>query len=105
MIRATGGAPDDLRSDYEFVRLADLTSLSFCTGWPGEQRFGNWVVRLSGTRVLTPDVFGGAEIPIEITAHQIANQRFQSDNELRDALRRATTTTLTGAVAGTRTAL
>jgi hypothetical protein len=100
MIRATGGAPDDLRSDYEFVRLADLTSLTFCTGWNGEQRFGDWVVRLSGTRVLTPDVFGGAEIPIEIAATEIENRRYRSDDELRDALGRGASTVLHGSVVG-----
>jgi Protein of unknown function (DUF3891) len=105
MIRATGGAPDDLRSDYEFVRLADLTSLTFCTGWTGEQRFGDWVVQLSGTRVFTPDVFGGAEIPIDIVANDIANRRFSSNDELREALRGAATRTLRGTVVGTHAAV
>jgi uncharacterized protein DUF3891 len=102
MVRAAGGVVDELATDYEFVRLADLTSLTFCTGWTGEQRFGDWVVRLSGARVLTPDVFGGAEIPIEITAKEVANRRFRSDDELRSALCLATTRTLTGTVVGTR---
>jgi hypothetical protein len=105
MAGSAGRSLQDLSADYEFVRLADLTSLAFCTGWTGEQRFGDWVVRVSGTRVLTPDVFGGVEIAVEIEAREIANQRFQSDDELRDALRRGTTTTLTGTVAGTRAAL
>jgi len=103
MIEAARGSLETLRSDYEFLRLADLTSLTFCTGWTGQQRFGDWAVRLSDTRVLTPDVFGAAEIPIEIAAKEIANQRFQSDDELRDVLRRAATTTLTGTVLGMRT--
>ena len=99
MLRASGGRLEDLLSDYEFVRLADLTSLAFCTGWTGEQRFGDWTVRLSGTRVLAPDMFGGAEIPIEIEAKEIPNRRYRSDAELRDALTRATTTTLRGTAA------
>jgi len=99
MLRASGGRLEDLLSDYEFVRLADLTSLAFCTGWTGEQRFGDWTVRLSGMRVLAPDVFGGAEIPIEIEAKEIPNRRYRSDAELRDALTRATTTTLRGTAA------
>jgi len=105
MIRAAGGAPSELSTDYEFVRLADLTSLTFCTGWTGEQRFGDWVVQLSGTRVLTPDVFGGAEIPIEIVAAEVANRRFSSNDELRHALRGAETRTLRGTVVGTRAAV
>jgi len=105
MIRAAGGAPSELSTDYEFVRLADLTSLTFCTGWTGAQRFGDWVVQLSGTRVLTPDVFGGAEIPIEIDAAEIADRRFSSNEELREALRGAATRTLRGTVVGTRAAV
>jgi len=105
MAGSAGRSLEDLFADYEFVRLADLTSLAFCTGWTGEQRFGDWVVRLSGTRVLTPDVFRGVEFPIEIAAIAITNQRFQSDDELRDALRHATQTTVTGTVVGTRTAV
>jgi hypothetical protein len=100
MLRASGGRLEDLLHDYEFVRLADLTSLAFCTGWTGEQRFGDWTVRLSGTRVLAPDVFGGAEIPIEITAKELRDTRFHSDVELRDALAVAKTTTLRGVVSG-----
>lgn len=102
MVRTADSVLDELSTDYEFVRLADLTSLTFCTGWTGEQRFGGWVVRLSGTRVLTPDVFGGAEIPIEIAAKEIENQRFRADDELHNALRLATSRTLTGTVVGAR---
>jgi len=100
MLRASGGGLEDLLHDYEFVRLADLTSLTFCTGWTGEQRFGDWAVRLSGTRVLTPDVFGGAEIPIAIAAKELLRTRFRSDAELRDVLRDAPGKVLTGTVAG-----
>src|SRR5262249_519095 len=56
MLAASDGALDDLLEDYEFVRLGDLTSLVFCTGWTGEQRFGSWTVQLSGTRVRAPDM-------------------------------------------------
>lgn len=100
MVRASGWPLEDLLFDYRFVRLADLTSLAFCTGWDGEQRFGEWTVRLSGTRVVTPDVFGGGEIPLAITAREIPNQRFPSDAALRDALSCATTKTLRGSVVG-----
>ena len=100
MVRAADGRADELMTDYEFLRLADLTSLTFCTGWTGEQRFGDWVVRLSGTRVLTPDVFGGAEIPIEIAATEIENRRYRSDDELRDALGRGASNVLHGSVVG-----
>jgi hypothetical protein len=101
MLLASGLPLDDLAADYPFVRLADLISLTFCVGWTDEQRFGDWTIQLSGTRVLvTPDAFGGATIPIQVEAAVIRNQPFRSDEELREALRDAGTTTLRGEVAG-----
>jgi hypothetical protein len=103
MVRASRLQLADLVADYAFVRLADLISLAFCTGWTNEEQFGEWTIRLSGTCVVvTPDAFGGAEIPIEITASRIRNQPFRSDTALRDALIQATTATLRGEVAGSR---
>jgi hypothetical protein len=102
VLRTTGLSLNDLAADYAFVRLGDLISLAFCTGWTQEERFGEWSVQLSGSRVLvTPSAFGGATIPIEITARQIPNQPLRSDAELRAAMSAATTTTLRGSVAGT----
>jgi hypothetical protein len=103
MLRVSGMPLADLETDYPFVRLADLISLTFCVGWADEQRFGDWTVQLFGTRVVvSPDPFGGMEIPIEITARQIGNPPFRSDAELRDALKAADTTTSRGEVAGQR---
>jgi hypothetical protein len=102
-LRASGMPLDDLMADYAFVRLGDLISLAFCTGSTDEQRFGDWTVQLSGTRVVvTPDAFGGTAIPFEIAAREIGCRTFRSDTELRDALSNANTTTLRGDVAGSR---
>ncbi len=101
MLRANGKPLDELLADYPFVRLADLISLAFCTASPDAQRFGAWTVQPSGTRiVVTPDVFGGAPIPIEINAREIRWHTFRSDADLRHALSEANTTTLRGEVAG-----
>ena len=98
-LRASGLPLDELRGDYVFVRLADLISLTFCTGWTDVQRFDQWTVRLSGSRVVvSPEGFDGAEIPIEIDARDIRNQPLQSDQELREALSEADTTVLRGMV-------
>jgi uncharacterized protein DUF3891 len=103
MLGASALPLNDLLADYAFVRLADLTSLAFCTGSTDEQRFGDWTIQLSGTRVVvTPDAFGAAEIPIEVRARRVRNHPFRSDRELRDALSEAKATTLRGEVAGTR---
>lgn len=106
MARASGIPLDDLAADYAYVRLADLISLAFCTGWAVEHRFGDWTIQLSGTRVVvTPDVFGGAEIPFEVRATEIRHQPFRSDAELRDALSEGTSTMLRGEAAGRQSSL
>jgi hypothetical protein len=99
----SGLSHDDLLEDYQFVRLADLISLTFCTGWTGEQRFAEWRIRPAGARVtVIPDPFAGREVPFRIAARQIPSRRFQSDEDLRQALREAETIALEGTVCGDR---
>jgi hypothetical protein len=99
-LRKSGLPLDDLAADYAFVRLADLISLTFCAGWTHEQEFGGWTVQLSSTGVkVTPDLFAGTEVLIEITAREVPNRRFRSDADLRDALTEAEVRTLHGVVA------
>ena len=101
MVRASGIPSDDLPADYAFVRLGDLISLTFCTAWTDEQRFGEWTVRLSGSRlVIAPNAFGGDEIPIQITARVVPARRFRSDTDVREAVSRADAATLRGTVGG-----
>ena len=88
-------------ADYPFLRLGDLISLAFCTGSTDVQTFGGWTVQLSGARVaVTPDPFGGATIPVAISARTIHPHSFGSDAELHDTLRHASSTILRGEVAG-----
>jgi len=99
MQRARGLPLDELLIDYVFVRLADLISLTFCTGWSDEQRFAEWTVQRFGARVVVaPDAFGGAEIPVEIQAKEIRSQPFRSDEQLREVLRETDVMTLKGVV-------
>jgi hypothetical protein len=51
MLRARGLPLGVLVDDYPFVRLGDLISLAFCTGHTDAQRFDEWTIQLSGTRV------------------------------------------------------
>jgi uncharacterized protein DUF3891 len=100
MLRAGRGLFDDLLADYAFVRLADLISLTFCTGWTDEQRFGEWTVQRFDARVVvSPSAFSGTGVPIEIEAREIRNRPFRSDMELRDAIREGGVITLEGVVA------
>ena len=102
MLRAGGHAPR--RSPGRLRRssaLDDLISLTFCTGWTDEQRFGASTIQLSGWRVVvTPNPFGGATIPFEIAARAVRNPPYRSDADLREACREATLVTLRGEVAG-----
>ena len=99
MVGRAGMPLGDLIADYAFVRLADLISLTFCTGWTDEQRFSDWTIRPTGTGVrVSPDAFGGKLIPIEITAKEIPDQPFRSDAELRSALSAAKLARLQGEV-------
>ena len=101
MVDASGLPLEELLSDYPFVRLADLISLSFCTGSTDELRFDSYRAQLAGTRVVvTPDVFGGAELPIEIGMREIRNETFDSDAALRLAVSKAESMTLRGVVTG-----
>ena len=56
MLGAPGMSLADLEDDYVFVRLGDLISLTFCTGWTDEQCFGSSTIQLSGWRVVVPRI-------------------------------------------------
>jgi hypothetical protein len=100
LLAVNGGSLTDLLDDYTFVRLADLISLAFCTGWTDEHTFGHWIVRLSGSEVtVTPGAFGGATVPFELTAREVHQSSFHSDADLHRALTHARAVTLTGTVA------
>jgi hypothetical protein len=99
MVQASGFSYDELVSDYEFLRLADLISLVFCMAAPEAQHFGQWSVEFTGDRVVvSPNPFDNAMIPIEIRALEIRDQPFRSDEELRATVRSASTVILRGAV-------
>jgi uncharacterized protein DUF3891 len=99
-VRQSGLTHDDLLADYPFVRLGDLASLAFCTASTDEQRFAPWTVKLAGSRVtVTPSPFAGSTVDLEIVAREIRTGPFQSDAELRAAVREAPSRILRGQVA------
>ena len=49
MLSASGEEPAALSSDYAFVRLGDLISLAFCTGWTDALHFAEWTVSRADT--------------------------------------------------------
>jgi len=102
LLQASGLTVDELFSDYEFVRLADLISLVFCMALTQTQQFGHWTVQFADDRVVvTPDPFGKTAIPIEIPARALRDQPFRSDEDLRAAVIAAKNVTVRGTVSGT----
>jgi hypothetical protein len=101
MLRASGVEPGALPSDYVFVRLGDLISLAFCTGWTDALHFAEWTVSRTDTDVhVSPDPFGGAVIPLEVQARALPPGPYQTDSLLQDAFADASVTTLRGAASG-----
>ena len=82
-LAASGASIDDLHHDYRFLRLGDLLSLTFCNAWPEPQAdaFG-YRIRFDGTRLtVSPDPFGGDEIPLEITARTLPKRPYESADD------------------------
>ena len=93
---------DVLLSDYRWLRTGDILSLAFSNGWTDAQhdeRGGS--VRLTGDRlVLTPDPFGGTEVPLAVPARAVSAASFASADAAAAAYARAPVTILTGIAAG-----
>ena len=90
---------DDLIVDYAFVRLGDLISLTFCTGWTTPQHYLDWTVQRDGDTVLvTPDLFGGDAVSLEIEGTEIPRRRYQSDRDLREEIAKGRKCRLSGSV-------
>jgi Protein of unknown function (DUF3891) len=100
----TSASREELWSDYAFLRLADLISLTFCNGWRDQaQDHGGFSVRGDTEGVLvTPDPFGSARIRMHVTAVLIPNAPFPSSAEVLKAIERGEQQTLTGVVRGWR---
>jgi hypothetical protein len=92
----------ELHEDYPYVRIGDLISLIFCNRW-SEERYRDWTFSLDGVRVsVSPDPFGGRDVPFEITAVEVGDIPYTSDEELRSALGQGSRVVLGGVVSGRR---
>jgi len=101
LVTCCGVTLEQLIDDYTFVRLGDLISLTFCTDHMDLSQFGEWHVRRVGADVvIEPDIFGGATVPVAITARELSRTTFSSDAALHDALHSAPERELRGVVRG-----
>jgi hypothetical protein len=90
---------DNLIADYAFVRLGDLISLTLCTGWTTAQHYGEWTVQRDESSVLvTPDLFGGETVSLQIEGTEIPNRRYQSDRDLQEEIAKGRKRQLSGEI-------
>jgi hypothetical protein len=84
---ATGIAMNDLLSDYAFVRIGDLTSLTFCNAWPEQQVDDvRYAIRFDGRRLtIAPDPFEGRMFAIEVNARELPKRPLRSAAEAHAA--------------------
>lgn len=99
---ATPSTLSDLLRDYLYLRVGDLVSLTFCTGWTDVQTDdGGYTVQFDGGRVIiTPDPFAGAEVPLEIAARELPDRSFRSTSDAQSAFSRAPRVAVTGVASG-----
>ena len=101
MVRASALSLEDLATDYPYVRLADLISLTFCVGWTEPQRFEDYTVsRLASRIAVTPEIFAGKTIPIAVPVIEIPNQPYSSNARLHAAIADGRAGVLNGEVCG-----
>lgn len=63
---------DELLSDYLFLRIGDLASLTFCTAANLQVGEFGYIVRLEDDQlIITPDPFEGAEVPLQISGRDL----------------------------------
>ena len=73
--------------DYEFLRLADLLSLTFCNRWADPVEHGGFRAILDGdTLTIAPDPFGGGDVPFRVRARRIPDRLYASDLDLQKTL-------------------
>lgn len=88
----------ELDRDYPFVRIGDLISLVYCNPWK-EETYRDWTIRCDdGLVTVTPDPFGGREIPFQIAAIELPDRPFTSDDDFVTTLRKAPRVSLSGSI-------
>jgi hypothetical protein len=101
-LAAAGEALAVLLRDYAFVRAGDLASLAFCNGWTHTDADGCGYEFDLRDRVLviTPDPFGGREMPISVEARMIDRVAFDAIADARRSVAAAPVVPMEGVVVG-----
>jgi hypothetical protein len=98
----SGHTASELAADYAFVRIGDLLSLVFCNAWRDEYAHAGYRITLRDrSRLLvSPDPFGGREIPFTVAARRLPAGPFPSADAARAAFEQAPRELLHGRIAG-----
>ncbi len=92
---------DELRSDYWFLRMADLLSLAFCNDWTEPMEFGTHRFQVRGRSLtISPNPFGGREVPLHVEGRRIPRARYASGHEVARALASGPVVAITGIARG-----
>lgn len=97
-----GTSSEELRHDYAFVRVGDLLSLTFCSGWTDAKtgEFG-YTARLEGTRLTVwPDPFEGHSFALEIRARELPGRSWSSEADAIAEFENAPGRLLEGIISG-----
>jgi hypothetical protein len=98
LVARTGKPLPELERGYPFVRMGDLISLVYCNPWK-EETYRDWTIRFEDDVVtVTPDPFGGREIPFDIAAIEVPDRPFASTDDFETTLRDARRVSLSGTV-------
>ncbi|HSL22740.1 MAG TPA: DUF3891 family protein [Vicinamibacterales bacterium] len=99
--RAIGRTLHDLVTDYFFVRMGDLLSLTFCNGWQEAPEQQDYAIRLEESRlIIRPDPFAGEVVPFFVRARELPNAPFQSQVDAVRVFDAAPSRQLQGVAAG-----
>jgi hypothetical protein len=98
---AAPATSEDLEHDYGFLRVGDLLSLTFCSGWTGLQRDESCEAVLDTSHLLVqPDPFGGRAVPLAVSARRLPNRRYVDRRDAAEAFAAAPLVPITGTASG-----
>jgi hypothetical protein len=101
LLSRSGDLASHLDEDYRVVQTGDQLSLIFCNGWTAPfPRQGGRAVLVGSTLEISPDPFGGVEVPLGVVGRRIPARSYASATDLRNTLAAAGEEVLEGIAVG-----
>jgi hypothetical protein len=101
-LRARAGhTPEELDTDYPYLSIVDLLSLTFCNGWRDDhERFSIRTRCDEHGIVIAPSPFADDSVPLRVRGRRLADRRYASAADLRAAFEDAPMEILEGQTRG-----